>query len=126
MKVTFSALAALALAAAAISTPETAEAQGWERVITEQQFRDRIVDRRIVTPEGNSFTPHADGSVTGQWGGQPMVGGWQWYQGMWCRNVRVGQSPEIGTDCQLIELLGNEIRSTRDQGRGEPGVGHLE
>jgi hypothetical protein len=97
VKVTFSALAALALAAAAVSTPETADAQGWQRVTTEQQFRDRIVDRRIVTSEGNTFTSHADGRVTGQWGGQPMIGGWQWHQGFWCRNVRVGQNPETGT-----------------------------
>jgi hypothetical protein len=114
------------LAASALVILASGPALAWERVITEQQFREYVVDRHIDTPEGNSFTSHADGRVTGRWGGQRMVGGWQWNQGFWCRNVRVGQAPETGTDCQLVELRGNQVRITRNQGRGEAGLGTLQ
>jgi hypothetical protein len=111
--------------AAGLGTPRTAEAQNWQRITTEDQYRASNVGREIVTPEGHRFSSHADGRVTGQWGGQPMVGAWQWHQGFWCRNVRVGNNPETGTDCQLVEMRGNDVRKTRDQGRGEPRVGTL-
>lgn len=99
-------------------------AAAWERLTTEEQFRASITDRTITTAEGNSFTSHSDGRVTGTWGGQPMSGRWEWHQGFWCRNVRVGDT-ESGTDCQTVERRGNEVRNTRNQGRGAPGVGRL-
>jgi hypothetical protein len=126
MKAVFSGVAVVSFAIAAFSAPMSAEAQNWQRVTTEQQFRDRVVDRQIVTTEGNTFTSHSDGRVTGMWGGQQMVGGWQWHEGFWCRNVQVGQNPETGTNCQLVELRGDDVRITRDQGRGEAGLGTLQ
>ncbi|MCC5971631.1 MAG: hypothetical protein JJU15_16935 [Pararhodobacter sp.] len=113
-------------AASALVVLASGPALAWERVTTEQQFRDRVVDRQIVTDEGNTYTSHADGRVTGTWQGHRMVGGWQWHQGFWCRNVRVGQGQETGTDCQVIELQGNQLRSTREQGRGTSGVGTIQ
>ncbi|MGY6632894.1 MAG: hypothetical protein ACXIU8_04035 [Alkalilacustris sp.] len=110
--------AAIALAVSAFP------AAAWERITTEEDFRAAIADRTITTAEGNSFTSHSDGRVTGTWGGQAMSGRWEWHQGFWCRNVRVG-STESGTDCQMVERRGNEVRNTRDQGRGAPGVGRL-
>jgi hypothetical protein len=126
MKVIVPALAVLGFAIAGVSLPTPAQAQNWQRITTEQQYRDRIVDRQILTNEGNRFTSHADGRVTGEWSGQRMVGAWQWHQGFWCRNVRLGQNPETGTDCQLVELRGIEVRKTRNQGRGEAGIGTLQ
>jgi hypothetical protein len=124
MKLLISGIALLFVAALAI--PSAVEAQNWQRITTAEQFQTNVVGREIVTTEGNRFTSHADGRVTGQWAGQPMVGAWQWHQGFWCRNVRVGNNPETGTDCQLIELSGNQIRSTREQGRGTSGVGTIQ
>jgi len=113
------------LCAAAFALPGAVAAQNWQRITTEDQFRGHVVGREVVTEEG-TYTSHADGRVTGQWSGQPMVGAWQWHQGFWCRNVRVGNRPESGTDCQAIELRGtNEIRVVREQGRGTYGVGTL-
>jgi len=110
----------------ALGAAASVSAQSWQRVTTEQQYRDRVVGRTIIFESGNSVVSHPDGRVTGRWGGQPMVGGWQWHQGFWCRNVRVGNSPETGTDCQRIELRGNQVRLTRNQGRGDSGVGTLQ
>ena len=114
------------LAAAALLIFASGPALAWERIATEQQFRDNVVDRQVVTPDGNTFTSHADGRVSGVWSGQQLVGGWQWHEGYWCRNVRLGDGPETGTDCQLIELRGNQLRSTRNRGRGEAAVGTVQ
>lgn len=77
MKVIVPAFTACGFAIAGVSVPTSALAQGWQRITTEQQYRERIVDRQILTTEGNRFTSHADGRVTGEWSGQQMVGGWQ-------------------------------------------------
>lgn len=98
-------------------------AAAWERLTTEQQFRDRIVDRTIEAPNG-SFVVGSDGQVAGALGGRSFQGPWQWHQGFWCRNVRVGNQ-ESGTDCQVWEVNGNQIRMTRDQGRGETMTGTI-
>ncbi len=126
MKVIVPAFTLFGFAIAGVSVPTSAQAQGWQRITTEQQYRERIVGRQILTTEGNRFTSHADGRLTGEWGGQRMVGGWQWHQGFYCRNVRVGSHPETGTDCQLVEIRGNDVRKTRNQGRGEAGIGTLQ
>lgn len=99
-------------------------AAAWERITTAQQFLDRVAGRTFVTETGNTFTSHPDGRVTGTWGGNEMTGRWEWHSGFWCRNVRVG-GQESGTDCQTLELRGNQLRSTRDQGRGEAAVSTL-
>lgn len=126
MKACFSPLTTMTAVLLGLVIPISASAQNWQRITTEQQFRDQIVDRQILTTEGNTFTSHADGRVTGQWQGAPMVGAWQWHQGFWCRNVRVGQHPETGTNCQVIEMHGSEVRMTRDQGQGAAGTGRLQ
>ena len=126
MRTSFTAIAIGAFVLAAFAASGPVAAQSWQRITEENQFRNIIVGREIVTAEGNRFTSHPDGRITGQWAGQPMVGGWQWHQGFWCRNVRVGNNPETGTDCQIVEIRGNEVRNTRNQGRGESGVGTMQ
>ncbi len=120
MKAKIAACAAMVLAATSLP------AAAWERITTEEAFLANVAGRTITTADGNTFTSHPDGRVTGQWAGQTMTGRWEWHQGFWCRNVRLGNNPETGTDCQMVELRGDQVRSTRDQGRGEPGVGTME
>ncbi|MGY6411949.1 MAG: hypothetical protein ACXIUV_13115 [Alkalilacustris sp.] len=109
----------MAILVAVTGTFSAVPVAAWERISTEDQFRATIADRTLTTTTGNTFSYQGDGRIVGTWSGQPMAGRWEWHQGFFCRNVRLGNGPETGTDCQLLELRGNEVRTTRDQGRGE-------
>ncbi len=93
-------------------------AAAWERITTEQQFVDEVAGRTIFNAAGSSWVLHPDGRLVGTWDGHSMTGRWEWHQAFLCRNVRIGGS-ESGTDCQIIEVQGDRVRITRDQGRGE-------
>ena len=90
----------------------------WERITTEQQFVEEVVGRTLVNPEGYAWVYQPDGRITGTWDGQPVTGRWEWHQTLFCRNVRIGAT-ETGTDCQVKEVRGQQMRYTRDQGRGD-------
>lgn len=116
---------AVALLAVATLFTAPSAAFAWERIATQEQLIERIADR-TQTGNGNTWVYHADGRITGTWSGQPMAGRWEWHQGFFCRNVRVGTNPESGTDCQRIEIRGNEVRITRDQGRGDSAIANIQ
>jgi hypothetical protein len=109
------------IACAALLSMTATTATAWERITTEQQFRDRIADRTLVMQNGWT-TSHGDGRITGEFNGQRMVGRWQWHQGFWCRNFRNADGTETGTDCQVLDVRGNQLRNTRNQGRGDSVV----
>ncbi|MCB1398412.1 MAG: hypothetical protein H6898_14620 [Rhodobacter sp.] len=117
--------ASIVVAAAAGIILITGSAQAWERLHTEAEYRARVVGHRTSVGDRGHVTVHPDGTVTGVWGGQPVVGAWTWDGGYYCRNLRIG-STETGTNCQRIEVQGNQIRSTNDRGNGSSMVGQLD
>lgn len=116
----------LAVLAVAVLVASASAASAWERITSEDEYRARVVGKTHVNEAGSRWVHHPDGRITGTWAGKPMVGRWQWHQGFWCRNVRVGNAAETGTDCQMIEIRGNQVRNTRNQGRGDSGIARLE
>ena len=102
--------AAIALAISAV--PAVAR----ERITTEEGYLDRVAGRTVTAEEGNTVVSHPVGRVTGRW---------EWHSGFRCRKLRVGGN-ESGTDCQLVELCGDQLGSTREQGQGRVTVGTLD
>lgn len=98
-------------------------AGAWERIQTEAQYRERVAGRQITLENGH-VTFAADGSAAGAWNGTPMVGSWTWSDGFHCRTLRIG-SNDLGTDCQLIELQGNQLRATAQRGQGRVTTARL-
>lgn len=96
-------------------------AAAWERITTEAELLNQVAGRTLVNSEGYSWVYQPDGQISGTWDGMTVVGRWEWHQGLFCRNVRVG-GRETGTDCQVKEIRGNQLRYTRDQGRGDTEV----
>ncbi|MCC6000125.1 MAG: hypothetical protein JJU19_04575 [Pararhodobacter sp.] len=96
-------------------------ADAWSRVATEADFLARIADRQQVLEGTGHVTWHSDGRVTGDWRGQTVRGRWQWHQGFVCRNLMIG-THETGTNCLMLELRGDQLRATQDQGRGQATI----
>ena len=93
-------------------------AAAWERITTEAQLLDQVAGRTLLNPEGYSWVYQPDGRITGTWDGMEVTARWEWHQGLFCRNVQIGGN-ETGTDCQVKEIRGDQLRYTRDQGRGD-------
>ena len=96
-------------------------AQSWQRIKTEQQFRDLVVGRTGVS-EGHRVKVHANGRMSGNIKGRGKINGaWAWSGSFWCRNLNVG-GEALGQNCQTVHISGNQVRYTQDKGRGRASV----
>lgn len=69
-----------------------------------------------------------NGTFTGAWSGQPMKGVWVFRDNYWCRTLtEFFQTDRVGQDdCQLWEIDGDRLRSTRNKGSGSTFVYTIE
>ena len=61
---------------------------------------------------------HEDGTITGRFDGQKLTGTWHWEDRFFCRSVRLGEE-DLGADCQLMILWGDQVIIVRNRGAGE-------
>ncbi len=59
-----------------------------------------------------------DGRISGRAVRWDVTGTWAWKDGYFCREMDWGGMP-IDYNCQLVEVDGNDIRFTVDQGAGQ-------
>lgn len=109
------ALFALAGCDAAIAPSGDMSAEtGFTRITTAEQFDALVVGKRLSLSD-NYFVAAADGTLSGNFGGEALLGTWQWSDGYWCRTLT---SHSQNTDCQLWAVSGNQHEVTRDRGNG--------
>ncbi|KKK64341.1 hypothetical protein LCGC14_2985190 [marine sediment metagenome] len=87
------------------------------RIMTEAEFRQAVVGRRLMLRDAGSFVILSDGSLWGNDDTGPVEGSWHWERGAWCVVVRPPGGRAI-EDCQHWETLGNGFRATRRRGAG--------
>lgn len=87
--------------------------------LTEDTISD-VIGKRLVTSDGNFIILSEDGSISGNWGGSAAVGRWEMRGGLWCRKYsQFFASSFVGIDqCHLWEINEEQIRATRDRGKG--------
>lgn len=61
---------------------------------------------------------NSDGTLGGNFDGVDVTGTWTWENGFFCREGMLGDFV-IEPDCQIIEINGNIMRGTRNQGSGD-------
>ena len=104
-----------------LAIPTLASAESWKRIKSEADFRAMAVDRKSTNQNG-WVTVKSNGSMTGNIKGQgKLQGRWAWGNGFFCRNAKVGKT-DLGQNCQVVHVSGNQIRFTRDQGKGQASV----
>ena len=97
------------------------------RITTEQEFREKVVGKRVTNKSGYAILQE-DGTITGAFGkgGKDKVTGtWTWEGQYYCRTVKLG-SNDPGYDCQVIEVSGDVLTSTRKKGKGKSSVWKIE
>lgn len=110
MRMTAAAFAAMTVSAA----PVAAE---FARVTNERQFRQIVQGRELTYPLVR-LQVVSDGRIVGKGAGREVSGEWDWQNGLFCRDLNWGQR-QLGYNCQTVEVRGNTVRFTSDEGQGD-------
>ena len=93
---------------------------GWEKIKTEAEFNTLIVDKH-VTYKACDIVFEKNGEMSGKCGKNNVKGVWQFKNGLVCRQATIGNK-QYNPDCQLYEVDGNNVKITRNRGKGEQFV----
>jgi hypothetical protein len=107
----------LGIAALLTGIPGVSVAESFERIEGRDSFLSLVKDRAL-TRLGIRLQVTHDGQIKGRAFGREVSGDWKWQSGYFCRDLYVG-GDELGANCQLVQVNGNTIRFTSDQGQGE-------
>ncbi|MCA1775513.1 MAG: dihydrodipicolinate reductase [Loktanella sp.] len=97
----------------------TAAAADWQPVSDEGTFLSLLDGRQLTIRLYNlalNVTPN--GQIAGGALGWDITGTWSWEDGYFCREMEWGGDP-IPYNCQLVEVDGDLLRFTTDQGAGD-------
>lgn len=114
------------LAALITLTPIAAGASGYA-AITDRDSFIALVDGKDLRHRFYGITLQVldSGQVTGAAIGWDITGTWDWQDGYFCRELFWG-GDLIPFNCQLVEINGDVIRFTVDQGAGRSAAFRLE
>lgn len=112
---------ALALTLTALlALPATAHA--YDRISDRATFVDTVDGRDLkIALYGLTLNVRENGTISGRAAGWDIVGSWTWENGYFCRDMDWSGYP-IEYNCQLVEVNGDRIRFTVDQGAGDDAV----
>jgi hypothetical protein len=96
------------------------QALSFERVKTEADYVKLVVGNTYCN-DGGCWIAKKNGKMTGKFGKEKFRANWKWHKGFGCRSGKLGKK-DIGTDCQMIEVSGDQLRITRKQGKGKKVV----
>lgn len=110
----------LAIAALIAALPaSTAVAQDYRQVSDQSEFLSLLSGKNLTNRlYGINLTVSSNGTISGKGGGWDVTGTWSWQNGYFCREMSWGGDP-IPYNCQLVEVAGNDMRFTVDQGAGD-------
>lgn len=117
-------IACVALTVSAWNGTASAAGSGKQKIETEQEFRDLIVEKRLSSEHGYVIV-HADGTMTGDFGGKNLTGTWSWDDRYYCRTARLGNK-KIALNCQTVTVSGDKVTFGRNKGLGKKSKYRLE
>ena len=101
----------------AVSVPTIASA--FERISDRTTFVNTVGGQELkIAVYGLTLQVRPDDTITGRAMGSDITGSWVWDGGYFCRDMDWSGTP-IEYNCQLVELDGDRIRFTVDQGAGQ-------
>ncbi|MEP3945664.1 hypothetical protein [Ascidiaceihabitans sp.] len=115
---------AFSIFALVATTAIPALADNFKRIKTSEEFSALVVGKKI-TWDGGFAVIRANGKTDGRLKKQgKYVGNWTFTKGFYCRNLVI-KKEATGTNCQIVEIDGNKLRITRDQGKGATNIFNL-
>ncbi len=115
-------LLTIAAIALGLALPQTADAQQYRTVTDRGEFLELLAGKTLNIRLYNlSLNVTPDGNITGGALGWDVTGSWNWQDGFFCRQMDWG-GDAIPYNCQLVEVDGDKMRFTTDQGAGDSAV----
>ena len=108
----------LALAALLVVSLAGPAAADFQRVTDRGNFVS-LVQNRDLTRLGIRLNVSGDGRIQGRAFGQSVSGSWNWSGEYFCRELYLNGDAIDAGNCQTVEVRGNTVRFTSDQGEGE-------
>ena len=99
------------------TTTESRASDSLTAVSTEETFVS-LLEGRELSRLGIRLTVTPDGQIVGSAFGTEVTGQWSWDAGYFCRDLFYGER-DLGYNCQLVQIDGNRMRFTSDQGAGQ-------
>lgn len=120
------ALAAMTALSGGLTAAATAHADddAFERVQSEAQFVELVGDKElsIMRPfylrNAIKLEVSPRGDIAGTALRKPVTGAWRWENGYFCRDLMFGDD-DIGANCQVVAIKGDEVRFIADEGKGD-------
>lgn len=109
-----------ALASFLLASPVLSE--NFKPITSEAELISAIGGKTLVFSKETTIRFKRNGKMTGTLGGQKYRANWAWRDGFLC-STRL--THDKSTSCNLIEIDGNKLRSTRNRGKGQSGVATL-
>ncbi len=113
----FTAPTVVASAFLGLAVAEPAQAEDFRTVESADTFVSLITGRELRRL-GIALTVTPQGEIEGDAFGYPVTGQWSWDGQYFCRDLYWG-GDDLGYNCQLVEVRGDTIRFTSDQGAGQ-------
>ncbi len=99
-----------------------AAAQAFDRISDRTTFVNTVDGKDLnIGLYGLTLNVRADGTISGRAVGWDVTGAWSWEDGYFCRDMD-WSGYAIEYNCQLVEVNGDRIRFTVDQGAGDDAV----
>ncbi len=90
-----------------------------EKIESRSEFIEVLSGRDLnIRLYGLALSVTPDGQIQGRAVGLPVTGEWTWQSGYFCRSLTWG-TRELPYNCQKVEVDGNTMRFTTDQGAGD-------
>jgi hypothetical protein len=108
-----------AIAGALLTTMISTDVAGAEafNVVPSRDTFVSLVQGRELRRFGIRLTVTPDGAIRGRAFGTDVTGQWDWNNGYFCRDLFFGEE-DLGFNCQLVQINGETLRFTTDQGQG--------
>lgn len=99
-----------------------ASAQAYDRISDRATFVSTVGDKDLrIGIYGLTLNVRDNGTISGRAAGWDITGSWVWENGFFCRDMD-WSGYAIEYNCQLVEVNGDRIRFTVDQGAGDDAV----
>ncbi len=97
--------------------PEKTEAEQFDTVQSRDGFVG-LIGGRELRRTGIRLNVTPDGQIVGSAFGIAVTGAWTWDGGYFCRDLFFGDR-DLGYNCQRVQVNGETMRFTSDQGTGD-------
>lgn len=105
-----------------LSTVFPAAAVAFERISNRDAFVAAVGGKDLkISLYGLTLNVNPNGTIDGAAMGWEISGSWSWEDGYFCRDMD-WSGRAIAYNCQLVELDGDRIKFTVDQGAGDDAV----